>query len=135
MASASPPPAPAQYKFSIDGRYLKFVTRCFDMALIPVCRGVGGGPAGCCATYVSTALAVNNGRAGRETTGKSAPSSGRSFVCALTISLHEITSAIPKTNTSKCFRITPPAKLGKAHVRRMHGNERRGFKRAGLEED
>src|SRR5262245_3674879 len=52
-ASASPPPAPAQSAFSFDGRYLKLVTRCSAIALIPVWRGVGGGPAGCCTKRAS----------------------------------------------------------------------------------
>src|SRR5712671_5969353 len=79
-ASASPPPAPAQNRFSCDGRYLKFVTKCFARVLIPVWRGVGGGPAGCCATNVSRVSAVNNGRAAGDATGNNSIASGRSVV-------------------------------------------------------
>src|SRR5262245_60793170 len=81
------------------------------MALIPVWRGVGGGPAGCCAANASRPSAMNNGRAGGETTVNTAISSGRSFVCAVTSPLHEISTPIARTNTSKRFRMTPPLEL------------------------
>src|SRR5262245_9810083 len=78
--SASPPPAPAQYRFSFDGRYLKFVTRCLLMALMPVCRGVGGGPAGCCANSASIS---SNVRGGRSVDGATAASvTGASLGCS-----------------------------------------------------
>src|SRR4029453_4298443 len=49
-ANANPPENPAQNRFSFDGRCLKSLTRSLASALIPVCRGVGGGPAGCVIT-------------------------------------------------------------------------------------
>ena len=49
-ASANPPLKPAQNRFSFDGRCLKSSTRSLAIALMPVCRGVGAGPAGCVIT-------------------------------------------------------------------------------------
>jgi hypothetical protein len=81
------------------------------MVLIPVWRGVGGGPAGGCATYASRLSTVNRGRAGCATAANSSMASDWPFVCAPTTPLHETTSAIPMMNTSKCFRMTPPLEL------------------------
>src|SRR6266853_5464883 len=107
-ASASPPPAPAQNRFSFDGRYLKFVTRCFVRVLIPVWRGVGGGPAGCCATYVSRPSGVNNGGVDGVTTGNNSIASGRPVVWAATSPLADITDAIVMMMTVQRFRMNPP---------------------------
>src|SRR5262245_56537650 len=110
-ASASPPPAPAHKRFSFDGRYLKFVTRCFVMALIPVCRGVGGGPAGCRAIHASRLSAVNNGDAGGRMTGTRSIASGRSFVWPATTPPVKITDAIVKMMIVQRFRMSPPLEL------------------------
>src|SRR5262245_60846170 len=68
-ASANPPPAPAQNRFSRDGRYLKFVTRCVVIALMPVWRGVGGGPAGCCAKWLSASYGASGDDDGPKSDG------------------------------------------------------------------
>src|SRR4029453_1354644 len=49
-ANANPPQNPPQNTSSFDGRCLKSLTRALASALLPVCRGVGGGPAGCVIT-------------------------------------------------------------------------------------
>src|SRR4030095_4880301 len=68
-ASANPPEKPAQNRFSFDGRGLKPCTRCLVIALMPVWRGVGGGPAGC----VIACSRVNGSPGSEEAGGSSAP--------------------------------------------------------------
>src|SRR6266481_1900434 len=54
-ASASPPPTPAQNRFSFEGRCVKSLARSLTIALMPVCVGVGAGPAGCVTTCSESA--------------------------------------------------------------------------------
>src|SRR5215813_7225223 len=46
-ASASAPPMPAHIAFSLDGSRVKSDASSLNVALTPVCLGVGGGPVGC----------------------------------------------------------------------------------------
>src|SRR5689334_13008631 len=63
-ASASPPPIATQNRFSFDGRCVMSFPRSFTSALMPVCRGVGGGPAGCCTTCSLSKTAATAGTSG-----------------------------------------------------------------------
>ena len=63
-AKAPAPPTPTQNKFSLEGRCVKSITNPLTIALMPVCSGVGGGPAGVattCSKESDDALAAANG--------------------------------------------------------------------------